>query len=153
MWARMTELLLACWLAVSPFIFRDGDGATLHWITQLACAVLVATAALLSFHRRLRRAHLCHLVVALWLLGSAFTMAGSPPSPAAQNQMIVALLLGMLAIIPSRTGLPSHAWRDFSIAYGRHEHRSDTGATANTANDTETPRAGMGRLGNKATTP
>ncbi len=113
MWARVIEFTLACWLAMSPFIFRHAPGEVFLWWNDLCCALVVATIGLLSFHEKLRRAHLLNLVVALWLLGVAFVRTELPAPPPAQNHTVVALLLGMLAVVPSRTGEPPPAWSDF----------------------------------------
>jgi len=43
MWSRIVEAMLACWLAISPFVFAFGDDDTLLWINALAGAALVLT--------------------------------------------------------------------------------------------------------------
>jgi len=113
MWARGIELLLAGWLAASPLIFQHAPEALLLWVTDLLCAVSMASFSLLSFRPALEKAHLLNLVVAAWLLGvGAFTVP-SPPPPALQNEVVIGLLLLMLAIVPSHASHPPRAWQEF----------------------------------------
>src|ERR1700733_6050280 len=67
MWARVVEFMLACWLAISPFIFRYPGNDMFLWANDFVCASLVALFALLSFWHPLRNIHLLTLGVALWL--------------------------------------------------------------------------------------
>lgn len=118
MWARVIEFMLACWLAVSPFVFRHAADATLLWANDLTCSVMLAALALSSFHQRMRRAHLLILVLALWLVGLGLVRANASPDAAAQNHIVVALLVGMLAIVPSRASQPPPAWVEFIQEHG-----------------------------------
>lgn len=111
MWARTVEVMLGLWLAASPFVFRHGPDAARLWWSDMGSASLVASFSLLSFWGPARRAHLLNLPVALWLAGSGYFGPGDPPSPAAQNDLIVGLILLMLAIIPSEATLPPKGWR------------------------------------------
>lgn len=110
MWARVVEVMLGCWLAVSPFIFRHG-GQTHLWINDLGCAALAIGLALVSFFRPLRYAHLGSAAVAMWLVGFGYFGAGSPPSPAAQNDILTGLLLLMFAIVPNEASQPPTPWK------------------------------------------
>ena len=110
MWARVIEFMLACWLAISPFVFRHGPEETWLWTNDLTASFVVAFLALLSFRHSLRRAHLFNLVVALWLVIAGFLGAGTP---AAQNHVVLGLLLGIVAIVPSRASEPPLAWRQY----------------------------------------
>jgi ABC-type transport system involved in cytochrome c biogenesis permease subunit len=112
MWARVVEVMLACWLAISPFVFRHSAEATMWWVNDLAGAFLVAFLALASFWKPLRGAHLAILLVALWLIGFAFATASYPAAPALQNHILVGLLLLMIALIPTEADLPPPSWRD-----------------------------------------
>jgi hypothetical protein len=113
MWARTTEVMLAMWLAVSPFVFRHPPGERSLWGNDLACALLVATLSLLSFRRSLGRAHLGNLAVGLWLVGVGYVGAHPEPVPASQNHAVLGLVLLMLAIVPSRATEPPPAWQGF----------------------------------------
>ncbi len=113
MWARVVEVMLGCWLGLSPFIFRHAAEEKGFWLNDLLCGFAVITLALLSFWGPLRHAHLAIGVVALWLVVFGFLTA-SPAPPASQNHILVGLALLMFAIIPNEANLPPHSWRDFS---------------------------------------
>lgn len=115
MWARVVEFMLACWLAVSPFVFGHGE-RTFLWVNDFACAALIATFSLASFVRP--RLHLGNLAVALWLVVAVFVGADAPPSPARQNHMVFGLLLGMVAIVPSHASTPPTAWIEYNRRKG-----------------------------------
>jgi hypothetical protein len=113
MWTRVVEVMLGCWLAVSPFIFRHPASEWKLWANDLACACAVVALALLSCWPPLRHAHLAVGVVALWLLGFGYFAALHPLIPAMQNDLLVGLLLVMFAIISNEASLPPQAWREF----------------------------------------
>ncbi len=69
MWPRTVEAMLACWLAISPFIFQHDDSKWSWWWNDWITAALIMSFALLSFVHQTRRAHLLELVVAAWLIG------------------------------------------------------------------------------------
>lgn len=111
MWARVIEIMLGCWLAVSPFVFRHAADEKVLWLNDLFSALAVIMLALISFWRPLRYAHVAIVVVALWLIGFGFWASGYPAPPALQNDILVGLLLLMFAIIPNEANLPPKAWR------------------------------------------
>jgi SPW repeat len=113
MWPRVIEILIACWLAASPFVFGHFEQSRSLWLNDFICAVLIAACALLSFSKRWRRMHLVELMVAAWLLGFGY-LASSEPLPDLQNNILVALVVMMIAIIPSEANQPPRAWREFS---------------------------------------
>lgn len=113
MWARLIEIFFACWMMISPFIFRHDPAEEFLWASDIACGGLVLIFALLSFIDRLEKAHLASLAVALWLVGVGFSSEIVPSPPAYQNSLIVGLLIGMIAIVPSQSHLPPRAWREF----------------------------------------
>jgi len=112
MWARVIEFMLACWLAISPFVFRHDPDQAFLWASDLVSAAVVASVALLSFRRSLRKLHLVHLVTGVWLIGVGVLGAPSPPPPALQNDVVVGLLLWMFAIVPSDSATPPPRWTD-----------------------------------------
>ena len=114
MWPRVAELLLAAWLAASPWMIAPpaGAGASIR-INALACAALIALFALLSFRAALEKAHLFSIAVALWLIGIAFLQPDPPPPAAYQNFVVTGLTLLLFAILPSRASEPPRAWREF----------------------------------------
>jgi hypothetical protein len=111
MWARTTEVMLGLWLAASPFVFGHPPEEPGPWWNDFGTASVVVTVSLLSFWSGARHAHLLNLLAGLWLVGFGY-LGGDPPSPAAQNDLIVGLLLLMLAIIPSEATLPPGEWRE-----------------------------------------
>lgn len=113
MWARVIEVMLGCWLALSPFIFRHSAEARTLWFNDLFAAVVVIMLALVSFWPPLRFAHVANLVIALWLIAFGFWAAPYPSPPALQNDIVVGLLLLMFAIIPNQATRPPRPWRVF----------------------------------------
>jgi hypothetical protein len=111
MWARVVELMLGVWLAVSPFVFQHGPDAPALWANDLGCATAVIALSLLSFWRRLAYAHLVTIGVALWLVGFGYAASSTLAAPAFQNEILVGLVLLMLAIVPNEASQPPPPWR------------------------------------------
>lgn len=110
-WARIVEIGLACWLAMSPFIFRHSTENGLWWLVDWTAAVVLFLAASLSFGAPLRWVRLASLAVAFALIASGFLMhEGELPPPALQNQIAVGILVFMMAFIPNDAGRPGRAW-------------------------------------------
>ena len=63
MWARVIEVMLGCWLALSPFIFRHVPEDRVLWLNDLFSALVVIVVALVSFWGPLRFAHVANLAV------------------------------------------------------------------------------------------
>lgn len=112
MWARVVEVMLGCWLVVSPFIFHHTLEQPALWINDLSCGFAVIALALFSFWHPARQVHLVLCGVALWLIGFGFLASPPPAPPALQNHILVGLLLLMFAIIPNGASLPPRPWRD-----------------------------------------
>lgn len=110
MWPRVVEVMLAVWLALSPFIFPDASSNPSQWLLY-GLATLIATLALLSYWPPARRAHLGILIVAIGMILWGRFAASSPPPAGYQNLIAVGLLLVMFAIIPSDCLRPPPVWR------------------------------------------
>lgn len=117
MWARTVEVMMGCWLAMSPFIFRHPSGEPHWWWNDFACATLMAGFALLSFVESWRWAHLLQIAVGFWLIGYGFTLGNFPVPPALQNDITVGILLLMFAIVPTEATQPPRAWRDWNARH------------------------------------
>jgi len=113
MWARVVEFMLACWLAVSPFIFQYPDDAIFFWCSDLITSSLIAFFALISIYLPLRKMHLCNLIVSFYLIAVAYFLKESPLQGALQNYVVLGLLLLMIAIVPTDADKPPKPWRDF----------------------------------------
>ena len=110
MWPRVTEALIGCWLAASPFLFGHIADERRLWVNDFACAATIWICAGLSFWRPLQRLHLVQILIAIWLLGFGY-LASSEPLPALQNDILVAFVLMMFAVIPSEANRPPLSWR------------------------------------------
>jgi hypothetical protein len=111
MWARIVEVMMGCWLAVSPFIFRHSPEDRVLWFNDLLSATVVILLALVSFWPPLRFAHVANLAVGLWLIAFGFLAFPYPTPPALQNNVIIGLLLLMFAIVPNEASRPPRPWR------------------------------------------
>lgn len=113
MWGRVVEFMLACWLSISPFIFKYPKDALFFWFNDLTCSSLIAVFSLLCFYKPLRKMHLCNLAVSLYLIGLCYFFRSDAMFEAFQNYMVLGLLLLMIAIVPSDADKPPIAWREF----------------------------------------
>lgn len=111
MWARVVEVMLAVWLALSPFIFPDEEKSPSQWLLY-ALATLIATLAVLSYWRPTAQAHLGIFLVAIGMFLWGRFAATPPPGPGYQNLIGVAFLLLMFAIIPNDCLRPARVWRE-----------------------------------------
>jgi hypothetical protein len=103
MWARVVEIMLGCWLAISPFVFDHPVENSAWWINDLCSGFAVATLALLSFWTPLRHAHFGLLLVALWLIGFAYLALPYPTPPALQNDLIIGTAAPDVCHYPKRS--------------------------------------------------
>jgi len=111
MWARVVELMLGAWLVLSPLIFRNTTDVSEYVVNDVVCGSLVVTLALMCFWPPLQRANVATLLVAVWLVGHGYFSAERPGPPAAQNEIVLGLLLLVFAIIPSEALSPPRPWR------------------------------------------
>lgn len=104
--------MIGCWLLASPFIFRHEAAHTALWVNDMLCGLGAVAVGFFSFWRRTWWAHFLLLPLAGWLIVYAY-LAGLPSPPSAQNQIVVALLLAMFAIIPNDIDRMPADWRKF----------------------------------------
>jgi len=109
-WPRYSEMLLSLWLVAAPWILSYGD-STIFRTINIAAAAGILLLDLLSVTLYKRYAHLGVLGIALGLLGHAY-FAMPPEAAGTQNNVIVALLLLMFAILPTEATLPPPSWRE-----------------------------------------
>ncbi len=110
MWARIVEVSLGCFLAISSFIFPYPAPL---WIFDFFVAVWIWFFALASYHHPLRKIHLMNLIPAFTLIVIAWMQPNPPPAPAFQNYMVIALLLFLFTILPSHASSPPDPWSKF----------------------------------------
>jgi hypothetical protein len=111
MWARVVEVMLGCWLLVSPFVFRDTPHVSAFWTTDVATGCAAIVCSLAAFARPLARAHLLTGAAGVWLIASGYFSMPRPGPPAAQNEIVIGLLLAMLAVVPTEASRPPAPWR------------------------------------------
>ncbi len=116
MWPRVVELMLAAWLAASPFTLRIVEPAGPQALRAYACATIVAVASCLSYWRPTRHARAATAAVGLWMAVRAYLVAAYPASPMVQNEFLIGLLLVMLGIVPNDAAQPPPSWRRFVAA-------------------------------------
>jgi hypothetical protein len=122
MWPRVVEIMLGCWMAMSPFIFQHSASRTSWWATDLGSAAAIWVLSGLSFWRPARYAHWWLILLGCYLIAFGWLSAEYPYAdlrapdypPAIQNHVLVGLLLLMLAIIPGQATQPPEVWRSRS---------------------------------------
>lgn len=110
MWSRVVEIMLGCWLLMSPFVFAHASDATALWINDLGCGTAVILFGVFSYWGPTRHAHLLTLAVGTWLVAFAYRHGFGEPSPASQNHLIIGLMLLMFAIIPNDAAEAPPGW-------------------------------------------
>ena len=113
MWARVVEFMLACWLAISPFIFGYPNDAIFFWVSDLITASLIAFFSLICYYRSLRKMHLFNLAISFYLIALSYIFKDSPLYEPLQNYMVLGILLLMIAIVPTDAEKPPQSWRDY----------------------------------------
>jgi hypothetical protein len=103
--------MVGFWLCMSPFVFRGTPEIERFQRADLAMGAAVVVLALLSFWRRTAWAHLVTAVLAFGFGVRAYIGFDRPGPPAAQNDLIAALVLVLLAIIPNDCDQPPRPWR------------------------------------------
>lgn len=114
MWSRVVEVMLGCWLLMSPFIFSHSASRPMLWATDFGAGTAVIVCALLSFWRPTRYAHLLTLLTASGLVAAAYLSGFGTAPPAAQNQAVLGWLLLMFAVIPNEATQPPPCHRSAS---------------------------------------
>lgn len=112
MWPRVAELMLGLWLVLSPLIFRNTPSVGEVAVIDVTAGSLVVLMAILSFWRPTAGAHFVTIAIALGLGLYGYFGFERPGPPVAQNEITLALLLLLLAIIPNEANEPPVPWRE-----------------------------------------
>jgi hypothetical protein len=112
MWPRYCEMLLGLWLMAAPWVLNYGSADAFR-MTGVAAAAGIFLLDILSVKFTVRYSHLAIAGIALGLLIHAYFVL---PGEAAgtQNNILVALLLLMFAILPTEATLSPPSWREFN---------------------------------------
>lgn len=108
MWARISELVIAAWLAVSTLAFSLPEAPDTIAV-PLAAAVVVVGVGIAS--RRWRQAHLLTLVVAVALILWGWARFPRPGPAPAQSAILSGLMLALLGVVPNEAMDPPPSWR------------------------------------------
>jgi hypothetical protein len=112
MWPRVVEIMLGCWLLVTPFVFRATPALGDYAMNAVVSGAFIAAASILAFWRPLRVAHLATLAIAAWLTLHGYFSADRPGPPAAQNEIVVGLIVLLFSLLPNHINDPPASWRD-----------------------------------------
>ena len=110
-WPHYCEMLLSLWLLVAPWILNYGDSNIFRDV-NIAAAMVTLLLDIISIRLYKRYGYLAVLGVAAGLLIHAFFVM-PPQAAGTQNNILVALLLVMFAILPTEATLPPPSWREF----------------------------------------
>lgn len=116
MWPRVVEIMLGCWMAVSPFIFHHSAQKPSYWIADWSAAMAVIVIGLMSYWPPMRHLHLVTCAVGLGMCAFAYLGEPYPTPPALQNHLVIGLLLLMFGLIPNHASQAPPAWQEFEKA-------------------------------------
>ena len=106
MWPRVVEVMLGAWLVITPFVFRGTEGIDRYAANAVISGTIIIVASLMAFWRR--AGWMCYVTLAasLWVAAHGYVAAVRPGPPAAQNEIMVGLLLLLFAILPNDVNRP-----------------------------------------------
>jgi hypothetical protein len=100
MWGQVGVIFLGTWLAISPFFFSSYPVSlysyTDDFLIGALCTIFGFTACF--YKSRIWTVLICLLATGIFAQG--YFLYSHPRAPIAQNQIIVALLILMFAVIP-----------------------------------------------------
>ena len=111
MWPRVVEVMFGAWLVIVPFVFRGTPEIDRFVVNAIVTGSIIIVASLASFWPPAGWARFVTLGASLWLVGHGYFAAVRPGPPAAQNEIMVGLLLLLFAILPNETNRPPLGWR------------------------------------------
>jgi hypothetical protein len=121
MWSRVVEIMLGCWLLISPFVFGHPVERGDWWVTDLSGGFAAMLFAALSWWPPTRHAHLLTALLGAVLIALAYRYYGDAP-PAAQNEALTGLLLMMFAVIPNHASAPPASWQRVIHGFAARPH-------------------------------
>ena len=110
MWPRVVEVMLGAWLVISPFIFRDTSGLERYTVSMVVSGTVIAVASSLAFWSPAAGARYVTLLTSLWLMAHGYFFAARPGPPAAQNELVVGLVILLFAVLPNDVNRPPEKW-------------------------------------------
>lgn len=128
MWPRVVELMLACWLLMTPLVFRGTPALGEYAPSTVVSGAIIAVTALLSLAPSLRSARFATLAVAVWLAAHGYFFALRPGPPAAQNELVVGLILMLFGVLPNHINQPPLPWRGDLPREGERHQGCGTGS-------------------------
>ncbi|MEQ8768034.1 MAG: hypothetical protein RL885_29290 [Planctomycetota bacterium] len=109
MWARVVEVLLACWLGVSPFVIPEASRTHPRYAVDYTAALLVAGFSLFACVPRRGVWRMGTFAVGLGIAVAGWCGLGNEAG--AQNLLSVGLLLAMFAVIPTQASELPRSWK------------------------------------------
>lgn len=113
MWPRVIEIMLGLWLMLSPFIFHYASHISMAWISDLVCGFLIIAFGMISYVRTFRWVHFLTIFLAIYLIIFGYLKLFYVFQPAAQNHILVGLLLLLFAILPNHVNSTPDKWDAF----------------------------------------
>ena len=111
MWPRVLEVAIGAWLLMSPFIFQHTAGADAYNLSQAAAGTAIIVASLLAIWPPAAAARGVTALATVWLIVHGYFSAARPGPPAAQNEIVVGLLLILFVLLPNDINAPPTPWR------------------------------------------
>jgi hypothetical protein len=111
-WPRVLELGLGAWLLVAARALGHAGRPELVMADRIAGAATLII-VLVSLVPKLRVVRVATLPIALALGAWAWTALPRPRPAGAQNQLLVALVLALLAFVPTAPDQPPSSWRPY----------------------------------------
>ena len=106
MWPRVVEVMLGVWLVITPLVFRGTDAIDRYTANAVGTGLIVIAASLVAFWPRAGWARYITLAASGWLAVHGYLSAVRPGPPAAQNEIMIGLLLLLFAILPNHVNRP-----------------------------------------------
>lgn len=101
MWPRVVEVMLGVWLVITPLVFRGTEDVERYALNAVVSGSVIITASLMAFWRRTGWMRLVTLAASCWLAGHGYLSAVRPGPPAAQNEIMIGLILLLFAMLPN----------------------------------------------------